>query len=71
MAEGGATEGTKSAGKLLALDRRHGVGIALLRLRTALQAAEGQAELRIGTGASIRPYRPGWWPSEWGTEEGL
>lgn len=43
-------------------------GLALLRLKPALEAAAGNLELSVGD-ATVTPWRPAWWPSEWGHEE--
>jgi hypothetical protein len=44
-----------------------------VRLAPALQAAESQQpEQQLVVGGSsvgVRPWRPSWWPPEWGTEE--
>ncbi|PNH12885.1 putative transferase CAF17, mitochondrial [Tetrabaena socialis] len=58
------------------------LGLAYLKLETALAAAEGRAQLRLGAaegaeggagvgggGWRVVPRRPGWWPAEWGREE--
>ncbi len=45
-------------------------GLALVHVRLA--AAEQQAEQQLlvaGTSCVVKPWRPQWWPAEWGTEE--
>ena len=59
------------------------VGIVHLKLSAAAAAEAGKAVLRLkvvneqgagleadsSLGSEVRPYRPAWWPQEWGTEE--
>jgi hypothetical protein len=51
-----------------AVTRDGGAGLALLRLKPALNAA---ADLRVGAGDGVRvkPQQPAWWPEQWGGEE--
>ena len=46
-----------------------GQGLAHLRLRGALAAAESGQPLRTESGVELRPWRPSWWPPAWGTED--
>lgn len=58
----------KPAGTLQALHK--GRGLACLNLQAALQAAQGQQELQLGEGGpSVTPWRPTWWPKDWGEEQ--
>ena len=43
-------------------------GLAYLRLKPGLEAAEGRVQLKAGD-ATVTPWRPEWWPAEWGHEE--
>ncbi|KAK9838628.1 hypothetical protein WJX74_000189 [Apatococcus lobatus] len=57
----------KPVGKVIAMAERFGV--AHVRLAPALAAADA-AEGRLQSGdSSIRPFRPDWWPEQWGKEE--
>jgi hypothetical protein len=55
-------------GRVNAVTRDGGAGLALLRLKPALSAA---ADLRVesASGARVTPQRPVWWPEQWGREE--
>lgn len=49
-----------------------GVGLAHMKLATALLAQRGQARLMVKSGdhsIQIEPLRPKWWPDSWGYEE--
>lgn len=47
----------------------HGRGMACLNLQAALPAAEGKQQLELGEGGpKITPWRPVWWPKDWGEE---
>ncbi|PSC76409.1 transferase mitochondrial [Micractinium conductrix] len=69
-----ADESLHSIGKVIAL--QGDMGLARLRLKEALGAIAEQRPLLVGdqesgTGyAEVWPYRPSWWPDEWGPEEG-
>ena len=74
-ADGGGKEGEsilapgmkRPAGTLQVL--HNGRGLACLNLQAALQAAEGKQQLQLGEGGtSVTPWRPTWWPKDWGTE---
>lgn len=45
--------------------------LVYVRLAPALAAAAGQGEqlLVAGTSCAVKPWRPQWWPADWGTEE--
>lgn len=60
----------KKTGRVNAVTRDGGAGLALLRLKPALNATTA-ADLRIetGGGARVTPQRPTWWPEQWGREE--
>jgi hypothetical protein len=49
-------------------------GLAVLRLGPALAASQGGPQLvAVGEGGAevgVAPWRPDWWPSAWGAEEG-
>lgn len=50
----------------------HDLALAHMRLSPALLSMEGKAVLRgAESGLQLAPWRPHWWPPEWGTEEGL
>lgn len=61
------TEGGQSVGQLRAV--AGSVGLAHLKLSTALAAMDGKAVLMAGSGVRVVPSRPSWWPQEWGYEE--
>uniref|UniRef100_A0A7S0RDL5 CAF17 C-terminal domain-containing protein n=1 Tax=Pyramimonas obovata TaxID=1411642 RepID=A0A7S0RDL5_9CHLO len=57
----------KKMGRLSAVTKDLTRGLALLRLQQALNPA---SELRVeDSEVAVRPLRPQWWPSQWGTEE--
>lgn len=43
-------------------------GIAYIQL-AAVGKAEAGSTLQAKSGAVVQPYRPRWWPAEWGREE--
>ena len=46
-----------------------GRGLACLNLQAALPATEGNQELQLGeSGPQVVPWRPMWWPKDWGQE---
>lgn len=58
----------RPAGTLQALHK--GRGLACLNLQAALQAAQGQQQLELGEGGpTVTPWRPVWWPKDWGEEQ--
>ncbi len=58
----------KAVGKVHAVAERFGV--AHVRLAPALAAAEAGSQLQAaGSDASVTPFRPDWWPEQWGKEE--
>lgn len=58
----------RPVGTLQAL--QHGRGLACLNLQAALPAIEGKQELCLGeTKLQVVPWRPDWWPQEWGRED--
>ena len=74
---GGGRGGSGAVGTLLAAEGA--LGLAHLRLGPALMAAAGHgAELVLasgsggggGGGVAVVPFRPAWWPPDWGHEEG-
>ena len=57
----------RPAGTLQAL--HNGRGLACLNLQAALQAANGSQQLQLGEGGTaVTPWRPTWWPQDWGEE---
>jgi len=46
-----------------------GYGIAYLQLAHAIAAEQGRVVLRTKNGVVVQPFRPAWWPREWGHEE--
>lgn len=57
----------KPVGKVIAVAERFGV--AHVRLAPALAAADAaEGALQAGS-SSVRPFRPDWWPEQWGKEE--
>lgn len=47
----------------------NGRGLACLNLQAALPAAEGKQQLELGEGGpKVTPWRPTWWPKDWGEE---
>lgn len=57
----------RPVGRIHALDGD--LGLATLRLEAALTADAENKGLALGGGpARIRPWRPTWWPADWGHE---
>ena len=57
----------RPAGSLQAAQK--GRGLACLNLQAALAAAEGNEHLELGEGGpQVKPWRPTWWPKDWGEE---
>ena len=57
----------RAAGTLQAVQDSR--GLACLNLQAALPAAEGKQELHLGEGGpQVVPWRPTWWPKDWGQE---
>lgn len=58
----------RPVGTLQAL--QNGRGLACLNLQAALPAAEDKHQLHLGEAkVPVIPWRPEWWPSEWGRED--
>lgn len=58
----------RAVGSLQAL--QNGRGLACLNLQAALPAVEGKQQLKLGeTDVDVVPWRPDWWPQEWGRED--
>lgn len=43
-------------------------GLAVLRLKEGLDSVATKRTLRTSSGAEVRPWKPEWWPTEWGSE---
>lgn len=60
----------KVLGSLRVFDKEIGQGLALLRLKEAQEAIQGQRVLKTEhSGIEILPKRPDWWPETWGREQ--
>ena len=58
----------RAVGSLQAL--QNGRGLACLNLQAALPAVEGKQQLNLGnTDVQVVPWRPDWWPRDWGQED--
>jgi hypothetical protein len=57
----------RPVGKVHALEGD--LGLATLRLEAALKAIESGTALQVaGDSGRLHPWRPSWWPAEWGHE---
>ena len=58
----------KAVGKVQAVAERFGV--AHVRLAPALAAAEAGGQLQVAdSNEGVTPFKPDWWPEQWGKEE--